>query len=116
MKSNNQEMKFFYNPDSNCPLTKKEQEYYYCYLRDSIRGNHKSISLVKRVYSIIMTIDNNATKYAVGENASAIFESDEHIIPASYYIFSDGRGFWLSPPPDAIVVEYFEPVYHHQKA
>ncbi len=108
-------MKFFYNPDPNCPLTEREQEYYYCSLRDSIRNKHKSISLIKRIYLVELSIEALVPIYTVGENASAIFESDEHIKPASYYIFSGGRGFWLSPPADVVIVEYFEPTCQYQK-
>jgi len=110
MKLKHGNMEFFYNPDPNCPLTEKEQEYYYCLLRDSIRRNHKSISLVKRVYSIKIVFEDLIPDYTVGENASAIFESDEFIHPPSFYIFANGRGFWLSPSENSVIIEYFEPI------
>ncbi len=108
-------MKFFYYPNSDGPLIPREQEYYYCYLQDSIRSNHKNISVLKRVYSIHMSLEGKDTIYTVGVNSSAIFESDEYIQPASFYIFSPSRGFWLSPPPNTVKIEYFEPAFQHQK-
>lgn len=101
-------MKFFYNPEPFSPLTEKEQEDYYCTLRDSTK-KRINISLTKRVYSIQIVVGELVTKYTVGENASAIFESEEWINPHSYFIFSGGTGFLLEPNNNShVIVEYFE--------